>query len=75
MAQQAVMSTKESKSTKKAKQPQPEISLQDYVDFVWQSAIKAAENGVLIEFVVLNENEVGIKIGGVSLQDGRPVVK
>ena len=69
------MLTKESKSTKKAKSPQPEISLQDYIDFVWQSALKAQENGVAIQFVYLNDDEVGIKISGVSLQDGRPVVK
>jgi len=68
------MSSKESKSTKKEKTPKAEVSLQDYIDFIWQSAIMARDNGAAVEFVVLNDLEVGIKIGGVSLLDGRPVV-
>lgn len=69
------MSSKESKNTKKSKTPKADVSLQDYIDFIWQSAIMARDNGAVIEFVVLSDLEVGIKIGGVSLQDGRPVVK
>lgn len=75
MEQPTIMSRRESGNTKKERIPKPDITKQDYIDFVWQSAIKAQDNGVAITFVVLNDDEVGVKISGVSVQDGRPVVK
>lgn len=75
MEQQTVMSIAELGSTKRGKTPKPDVTTQDYIDFVWQSAIKARDSGVAIEFVVLNDDEVGVKISGVSFVDGRPMVK
>lgn len=47
------------------------ITLQDWLDILWQSASKAKGRGVNIEFVELSDS-IGIRINGVVIKDGRP---
>ena len=47
------------------------LTLQDWLDIVWQSAIQAQEKGLDIRFVDLGAS-VGIRIFGVVVRDGRP---
>lgn len=53
----------------------PEISLQDWLDIVWQSALEAQKAGLSVEFVEFaTDNQAGILLCGVVVKDGRPVV-
>ncbi len=47
------------------------VTLQDWLDILWQSASKAKGRGVNIEFVELSDS-IGIRINGVVVKDGRP---
>lgn len=51
--------------------PENEVTLQDWIDIVWQSAIQAKEKGADVRFVDMGES-VGIRIYGVVVRDGRP---
>ena len=48
-----------------------DVTLQDWLDIAWQSAIQAKEKGVDVRFVDMGES-VGIRIYGVVIRDGRP---
>lgn len=48
-----------------------DVTLQDWLDIAWQSAIQAKEKGVDVRFVDMGES-VGIRIYGVVVRDGRP---
>jgi len=47
------------------------LTLQDWLDIVWQSAIQARDKGLDIQFVDLGTS-VGIRVFGVVVRDGRP---
>ncbi len=51
--------------------PDSNVTLQDWLDIVWQSAIQAREKGLDIQFVDLG-GSVGLRIFGVALRDNRP---
>lgn len=51
--------------------PENNVTLQDWLDIVWQSAIQARDKGVDIRFVDLG-GSIGLRIFGVTLRDGRP---
>ena len=48
-----------------------DVTLQDWLDIAWQSAIQAKEKGVDVRFVDMGES-VGIRLYGVVVRDGRP---
>lgn len=48
-----------------------DVTLQDWIDILWQSAIQAKEKGADVRFVDMGES-VGIRLYGVVVRDGRP---
>jgi hypothetical protein len=51
--------------------PESNVTLQDWLDIVWQSAVQARDKGLEIQFVDLG-GSVGLRIFGVDIRDGRP---
>lgn len=53
---------------------EPDISPQDWLDIVWQSALEAQKAGLPVEFIEFAaDNQAGILLSGVVVKDGRPV--
>ena len=48
-----------------------DVTLQDWLDILWQSAVQAKDKGVDVRFVDMGES-VGIRVYGVVVRDGRP---
>lgn len=51
--------------------PENNVTLQDWLDIVWQSAVQARDKGLNLQFVDLG-GSVGVRIFDVVLRENRP---